>query len=91
MGFIEPLCNDCVCPDCTNSIKETTVSVMGVPRTLRLYVINNVYRQVVACNGYLGKKYVAKSIADEQQVITIPTTVRDYSASKQDQTEQTDS
>jgi len=54
-GIRMPLCNDCLAPDCSNPIRERTVSVMGVPQKMRLYVVNNVVKQVIACNGYVGK------------------------------------
>ena len=54
-GFFEPLCNVCASPDCTNPIREMTVSVVGIPKKQRVYVVNNtVVRQVVECKGYIG-------------------------------------
>ena len=53
-GVVSPLCTDCLSPDCTNPIEEHTVSVMGVPTKMRLYVINNMYRRVIDCKGYLS-------------------------------------
>lgn len=53
-GIAEPLCNDCRSPDCTNPIREMTVSKMGVAVKMRLWVVSNVVRQVVACKGYMG-------------------------------------
>lgn len=54
-GVKMPLCNDCTAPDCTNPIRNQTVSVMGVPQQMRLYVVRNVVKQVVACKGYVGE------------------------------------
>ncbi len=55
-GVIEPLCNSCACPDCTNPIREQTVSLFGLNKQFRLYVVNKVCRQVVQCQGYVGDK-----------------------------------
>ena len=54
-GFFEPLCNSCASPDCTNPIEERNVSVSGVIRKLKLYVISeSTIRQVVSCKGYIN-------------------------------------
>lgn len=54
-GYFEPLCNTCTAPDCTNPIREMTVSVVGVPKKHRVYVINeSSIKQVVSCKGYIG-------------------------------------
>jgi hypothetical protein len=54
-GLFEPLCNNCVSPDCTNPIKEVEVSVIGILKKQRVYVVNQtVVRQVVSCKGYMG-------------------------------------
>jgi len=54
-GFFEPLCNSCTAPDCTNPIREMTVSVVGIQKKQRVYVLNEtVIRQVVGCKGYVG-------------------------------------
>jgi len=53
-GLQEPLCNDCQTPDCSNPIEEQLVSTLGIAQNMRLWVINNVVRQVVACRGYVG-------------------------------------
>lgn len=58
-GILKPLCDDCVRGDCTNPIREQTMSVFGKSIKMRLWVVNNVYRMVVACpNGYIGAKDV---------------------------------
>ena len=54
IGVSEPLCNSCSTPDCTNPIREKTISVLGKNKTMRLWVVNNQCRQVVACTGYIG-------------------------------------
>lgn len=72
VGMRLPLCNDCKCPDCTNPIREKTVSVHGVPQTMRLYVVNNIYRQVVACKGYIGANSVVSSLSVRQEDLEIP-------------------
>lgn len=54
-GFFEPLCNTCTAPDCTNPIREMIVSVVGIQKKHRVYVVNQtVVRQVVGCKGYIG-------------------------------------
>ena len=54
-GFFEPLCNTCAAPDCTNPIREMLISVIGIIKKQRVYVVNNaVVRQVVGCKGYIG-------------------------------------
>lgn len=53
-GFLEPLCNSCLSVDCTNPIEETTLSIVGKIQKNRLYVMHNVFRQVVDCKGYQG-------------------------------------
>ena len=57
-GVADPLCNDCQSPDCTNPIREVTVSKIGIQVKMRLYVINTLVRQVIACKGYIGKQDV---------------------------------
>ena len=58
-GVLMPLCNDCVRGDCSNPIREKTVSVVGKPIKMRLWVVNNIFRVVVSCpNGYIGAKDV---------------------------------
>jgi len=57
-GIAQPLCNDCITPDCSNPIREQTVAQMGSMTKMRLWVVNNVVRQVVACKGYTGKQNV---------------------------------
>ena len=57
-GVACPLCNDCRTPDCTNPIRDQIVSQIGVQVTMRLWVVNNVVRQVVACKGYIGDQHV---------------------------------
>jgi len=52
-GFFEPLCNTCCCPDCSNPIEERSVSVAGVVKKIKLYVINDsLVRQVIGCRGF---------------------------------------
>lgn len=54
-GFFEPLCDSCTAPDCTNPIREITVSVAGILTKQRMYVVNETnIRQVVGCKGYIG-------------------------------------
>lgn len=54
-GVFEPLCNSCTAPDCTNPIREMVVSVIGILKKQRVYVVNEtIVRQVVSCKGYMG-------------------------------------
>ena len=54
-GPINPLCNSCVRSDCTNPIREKTVSVLGKVVKMRLWTINNTSKMVIACpEGYIG-------------------------------------
>ena len=54
VGIQEPLCSDCQTPDCSNPIEEQSVAVLGIPKKMRLWIVNNVVKQVVACKGYVG-------------------------------------
>lgn len=60
-GVAEPLCNSCLSPDCTNPIREQTVSVCGIPKKMRFWTVNRQIRQVVACRGYVGNAEVSES------------------------------
>lgn len=53
-GFVRPRCDTCANPDCSNPIKETTLSIMGVPTKMRLYHQGNYYRLVVECPGFIS-------------------------------------
>lgn len=54
-GFLEPMCNSCSAPDCTNPIRDINVSIAGILKKHRLYVVNDsVIRQVANCKGYVG-------------------------------------
>ncbi len=53
-GFLEPLCNNCLSPDCSNPIEEISVSIAGQVKKHRLYVVQSIVRQVVGCKGYIG-------------------------------------
>lgn len=53
-GFAEPICNSCTTSDCTNPITERTVSVFGLPKKVKLYVVNTLVKQVITCKGYSG-------------------------------------
>ena len=57
-GISAPLCNDCRTPDCSNPIREHEVSQFGISVKMRLWVVNRVVRQVVACKGYTGDQNV---------------------------------
>lgn len=58
-GVVLPLCNDCTAPDCSNPIREQTVYCIGKPIKMRLWIVNNTVRQVVACRGYIGGQHVS--------------------------------
>lgn len=53
-GVQDALCTSCQAPDCTNPIREKSISIMGVTKKVRLWVAYNQTRQVVACRGYIG-------------------------------------
>ena len=53
-GIKEPLCNNCVQPDCDNPIRKQSVYVLGNLVDWRLWIVNNSVRQVVQCSGYLS-------------------------------------
>ncbi len=54
-GILEPLCNSCTSPDCTNPIRDKVVSVLGIPKKMRYYIEHeSVIKQVVSCKGYVG-------------------------------------
>lgn len=55
-GIIFPLCNDCIQTDCSHPIKDMTLSIMGKPTKVRVYLIHETVRQVVACEGYIGRE-----------------------------------
>lgn len=53
-GHAEPICQSCTTVDCTNPIRDKTVCVLGQMKKLKLYVVGNMIRQVIACKGYSG-------------------------------------
>lgn len=54
-GVIEPLCNSCVCEDCTNPIRKVKVSIRGMNKVYRLYQRGSEYKAVVRCDkGYIN-------------------------------------
>jgi hypothetical protein len=55
-GVVESLCNDCVAHDCTNPIREKTISVMGIPKKMRVWSVRDVVSQVIDCRGYISKE-----------------------------------
>ena len=57
-GELSPLCDSCKCPDCTNPIREKTISIRGINKTARLYVTGTHTSQVVWCGGYVGDENV---------------------------------
>ena len=59
-GRIEPLCDTCVAPDCTNPIKEYAVYIQGIQKKCRLWVTGNAVRQVVRCDGYVCSDQIKK-------------------------------
>ncbi len=54
-GFLEPLCTSCTSTDCTNPIKELSVSTVGTIKKQRMWVEREgIVRQVTSCKGYIG-------------------------------------
>lgn len=53
-GFVRPRCDTCANPDCSNPIKDITLSIMGVPTKMRLYHYGDYYRLVVDCPGFIS-------------------------------------
>lgn len=54
-GKIMPLCNDCIQSECSHPIKDMTLSIMGKPTKVRLLVVHELIRQVISCNGHIGR------------------------------------
>lgn len=52
-GFTLPLCNNCISTDCTNPIKEKSVSIFGKNITMRLWVSGNIVKQITSCRGFV--------------------------------------
>jgi hypothetical protein len=71
-GVVEPLCNSCLTPDCTNPIREQSISIMGVVKKVRLHVVGNIFRQVVECKGYVGDKYLPQTDTPKFETSEIP-------------------
>jgi len=71
-GLKKPLCNNCAAPDCTNPIKDKTVYVLGIPEKMRVYVVHDVFRQVVQCKGYITN--VKSSVLLNEKIVTQPST-----------------
>ena len=53
-GFLNPLCNTCRCKDCENPIEEKMISVIGVAKKMRVYMMPYGVNLVVDCEGYVG-------------------------------------
>jgi hypothetical protein len=54
-GFQRPLCDTCANPDCSNPIRISTISIIGVPQKMRLWVVHNLARIVIDCRGYISE------------------------------------
>lgn len=52
MGFLEPLCNNCLASDCENPIRELSMSVVGQIKKCRVWYDQGIAKQVVSCKGY---------------------------------------
>jgi hypothetical protein len=53
-GYLQPLCNKCKSKDCENPIEQKIISVLGVPKKMRVYVLPHSINIVVDCpNGYV--------------------------------------
>jgi hypothetical protein len=51
-GFVDTLCNSCKTLDCTNSIENKKVSILGVSKTFRVYIRGVDAYLVVECQGF---------------------------------------
>lgn len=66
-GVFEPLCNSCSSPDCSNPIRERSVSIAGQIKKSRFYIVNEgIIRQVVSCKGYVGD--VVLPVGDQPKI-----------------------
>ncbi len=66
-GALEPLCNTCTNPDCSNPIKERVVSIVGKQVKYRLYVISSITLMVVGCkDGYVGDEDASLAMGSER-------------------------
>jgi hypothetical protein len=52
-GPVLPLCTTCIQTECSYPIREHCFSIMGHPTRVRVFILNNSVRQVVACAGYV--------------------------------------
>ena len=52
-GYAKPLCDTCRCKDCDNPIEQKTVSIMGVAKKMKVYVLPYSVGIVVDCEGYV--------------------------------------
>jgi hypothetical protein len=55
-GFHRPLCDTCANPDCSNPIRVTTISIMGIPTKMRVWTLHRLARIVIECKGYVSDK-----------------------------------
>lgn len=53
-GFLAPLCNTCKSRDCEHPIEQKTISVLGVAKKMRVFVMPYSINLVVDCDGYVG-------------------------------------
>jgi len=57
IGLVEPLCNRCKSPDCSNPILKKQVSIMGVAKTYRLYSRGSEMCAVIECEeGFISSE-----------------------------------
>lgn len=66
-GVIGPMCDSCVTPDCSHPVREQLVSIGGQMRKSRLYILNNIVRQVVECAGYMSPESVSITQDDNDE------------------------
>ena len=51
-GFVKPLCESCKTLDCTNPIEKHKVSIVGVVKSIKVYIRGKQVYFVVDCQGY---------------------------------------
>jgi len=49
---LDSLCNTCTTHDCTNPIRKVRISILGLPKTYRMYCSGFGPQAVIACKGY---------------------------------------
>lgn len=70
-GIIPSLCDACITRDCDNPIKPVQISVMGISKKCRAYVVNGRPHFVYECEGFIHKGQVKKDVI--QPILEIQT------------------